>query len=154
MKLRRGLRGLVWILVIGFMVIQFFPPQSNSGESSSAVDFIEITSPPPEIIKLIAASCYDCHSNQTKYPWYSKVQPFGWLLQDHIDKGKADLNFSEYGEYSGRRKRMKLKSSISQIENGEMPLFSYRLMHSEARLSEQERQELIDFLTMLKDKLE
>ncbi len=153
MKLRRVLRGLMWILLIGFIALQFFPAQSNSGELNGASDFIEITKPPPDIIRLITATCYDCHSNHTEYPWYSKVQPVGWLLQDHIEKGKAELNFSQYGNYSERRKRMKLKSSISQIEDGEMPLASYTILHPKAKLPKKKKRALLDFLEKLHDKL-
>ena len=145
---------MLGLLVIGFIVIQIFPAQSNRGEIKSGSDFIEIVTPPPEIIKLLETSCYDCHSNHTEYPWYSYVQPSGWLLQYHIDNGKEELNFSEYGNYSDRRKHMKLESAINQIEDDEMPLFSYTLMHSEARLSEQEKKDLMDYLTAVKDKLE
>src|SRR5665811_1609882 len=110
MKLRRWLKGLLWKLLAGFIIIQFFPVKLNTGEVSDTSDFTEITNPPPDIKGLIVSACYDCHSNHTEYPWYSKVQPVGWLLQDHIEEGKTELNFSEYGNYSGRRIRMKLES--------------------------------------------
>lgn len=153
MNLRRWVKGFIWILLIGFVAIQFFPAPSNTEKVDTEADFITITKPPPDIEKLITSACYDCHSNRTEYPWYSKVQPVGWLLQDHIEEGKAELNFSEYGDYSGRRKRMKLKSSISQIEDGKMPLISYTILHPEARFSKEEKRALLDFLEKLHDRL-
>ncbi len=153
MKVRRWLKGLLWFLLAGFIIIQFFPVKSNSGEVSGASDFMEMINPPPDIKRWIVSACYDCHSNHTEYPWYSKVQPVGWLLQDHIEKGKAELNFSEYGNYSGRRTRMKLESSINQIEDGEMPLASYTILHPEAKLSKEEKRGIIDYLEKLHDRL-
>lgn len=152
--MKRWLKVALNIMVIALITIQFFPAQTNTGKTVEEMDFIRLTEPPDRIGKKILAACYDCHSNSTEYPWYSNVQPFGWLLQYHIDLGKKELNFSEYGDYSDRRKHMKLNSSVSQIEDDKMPLLSYRLMHSEARLSEQEKKELVNYLTMLKDKLE
>jgi len=152
--MRRWLKVVLFILVIALIAIQFFPVQTNTEKSLEEADFIGINEPPDHIGKLIVAACYDCHSNRTEYPWYSHVQPIGWLLQYHVDNGKAELNFSEYGNYSDRRKRMKLESSINQIEDNEMPLFSYKLMHPEARLSKKEKEELVDYLTGLKEQLE
>lgn len=152
--MRKWLKVVLVTLVIALTVIQFFPIQTNTGEFLDGADFIGINEPPDRIGKLIVSSCYDCHSNRTEYPWYSHVQPIGWLLQYHIDNGKSELNFSEYGHYSDRRKRMKLESSINQIEDGEMPLFSYTILHPEAKLSNADKRMLIDYLTNLKEDLE
>ncbi len=100
-------------------------------------DFMKVNKVPLEVEKQIKVSCYDCHSNNTVYPWYSKLQPAAWFLEDHINEGKVELNFSEWGAYSNRRKVSKLQSIIKQIENSEMPLYSYTLMHRDAIFSEQ-----------------
>ena len=110
-----------------------------------------------KVVKIIAVvlqvSCYDCHSNNTQYPWYNKVQPVAWFLEDHIKEGKAELNFNEWDSLSNRRKKSKLRSIIKQIESDEMPLYSYTLIHKDASFSEAEKQELIRWIEQLKDSI-
>jgi hypothetical protein len=108
---------------------------------------------PDQIKNKLQVSCYDCHSNNTAYPWYNKVQPVAWFLESHVKEGKAELNFNEWDSLSNRRKASKLKSIISQIENDEMPLASYTIIHRNAVLSDSEKQDIINFLTELKNKL-
>ena len=108
---------------------------------------------PANLKNKLHVSCYDCHSNNTRYPWYNKIQPVAWFLEDHIKEGKDELNFSEWGEYSDRRKNSKLRSIISQIEEGEMPLDSYILLHPDADLPEDKKLEIINYMTGLKDNL-
>ncbi|MCB0465321.1 MAG: heme-binding domain-containing protein, partial [Aequorivita sp.] len=94
------------------------------------------------------------HSNNTDYPWYNKIQPAAWFLEDHITEGKKELNFNDWGNYSDRRKNSKLNSIIHQIEDEEMPLDSYVLIHRDADLSNKERQDLVTYFKILKQKLE
>ena len=98
-------------------------------------------------------SCYNCHSNNTQYPWYNKIQPVAWFLEGHIKKAKEELNFSEFGDYSKRRQKNKLKSIINQIRDNEMPLSSYTLIHRDAILSESEKSELENWISNLRDSL-
>lgn len=147
--LKYGLYGIIVILA----GIQFIPVNRNISSSTPSTDFIVLLNPPNRIADKIAASCYNCHSNNTNYPWYSYVQPVAWILQDHIDEGKEELNFSEYGNYSGRMKRMKLDLIINEIKDGEMPLSAYTLFHKEARLSGKEKKDLIDYFSSLKKQL-
>ena len=88
-------------------------------------------------ILLLVASCYDCHSNTTYYPWYANLQPVGWILNRHIQKGKIELNFSDFGSYSSRRQQSKLKSIASQVNDNTMPLPSYTWLHKKAKLSKE-----------------
>jgi len=108
---------------------------------------------PKEVENIIKTSCYDCHSNNTAYPWYNKVQPVAWFLEDHVKHGKEELNFNEWADYSDRRKNSKLKSIISQIEDEEMPLDSYTLIHRDAILSEIEKKEIVKYMKALKENL-
>lgn len=109
---------------------------------------------PATIKNRLQISCYDCHSNNTDYPWYSKIQPAAWYLKDHIQEGKDELNFNEWATYSDRRKNSKLRSIISQIEEGKMPLDFYTLIHRDAILSDEDKRMIIDYMTALKDSLE
>jgi exonuclease VII small subunit len=133
--------------------IQFIPTTRNQSEVVPKTDFILVNDVPNDIKNKLQVSCYDCHSNNTIYPWYNKVQPVAWFLEDHIKEGKAELNFNEWDDYSNRRKNSKLKSIINQIENGEMPLDSYTLIHGNAKLSESEKKLLIEYMSDLKENL-
>ena len=115
-------------------------------EIDNSKDLFTIYQVPKEISDLLKTSCYDCHSNNTSYPWYNKVQPVAWILENHIEEGKAELNFSEWENYSERRKKSKLKSIVSQIEDGKMPLSSYTLLHGDAKLSFKQKEEIIKWI--------
>ncbi|MDT0646464.1 heme-binding domain-containing protein [Zunongwangia sp. F260] len=137
------------VLLVAFVGIQFIPANRNQSDYISKSDFTEIYEVPENINTILQTSCYDCHSNYTNYPWYNKIQPFTWYLNDHIEEGKAELNFSEFGEYSSRRKSSKLRSISSQVEDGEMPLKSYTLMHWDAKLSDKEKEEFTAWMDSL-----
>lgn len=103
------------ILLVVFVGIQFIPTERNQSNAEFETDFLLVNNTPENVGKLLRTSCYDCHSNHTEYPWYSKVQPTAWFLEDHIREGKKELNFSEWNDYSDRIKNSKLRSIISQI---------------------------------------
>ena len=141
------------VLLLAFIGIQFIPTTRNQSDSVPSTDFMLVNNVPENIQKKLQVSCYDCHSNNTDYPWYNKVQPIAWILENHIEHGKEELNFNEWGNYSSRRRNSKLKSIISQIEDDEMPLTSYTLIHSGAQLSEKNKEIVIKWITQLKDSL-
>ena len=145
MKIRKSnIAFFVASLLIG---IQFIQPARNHGETNSAYSLGRLYEVPDTINWLLQQACFDCHSNTTRYPWYSNVQPIGWILANHIRKGKTDLNFDEFGTYSGRKQKNKLKAIVNQVRDDEMPLRSYTWMHKDARLSEEEKQLLINWFT-------
>ncbi len=141
------------ILLVGFVGIQFVPTDLNQSNTVPKTDFVLVNNTPENISALLQESCYDCHSNNTQYPWYNKVQPVAWFLEDHIDEGKAELNFNEWDAYSNRRKKSKLKSITSQINDNEMPLASYTLIHKDVKLSKSEKALIVDYMKNLKEKL-
>ena len=142
----------IFLLVV-FVGIQFIPTTRNQSDTVPLTDFKLVHNVPETIKKKLQVSCYDCHSNNTQYPWYNKVQPIAWFLENHIKEGKAELNFNEWDSLSTRRKASKLRSIIKQIESGKMPLDSYTLIHKEAKFSESEATEIINWITQLKDSL-
>jgi hypothetical protein len=144
---------MVFVLLLGFVGLQFFPTTLNQSDTIPKTDFMMETDVPKQVESLIKTSCYDCHSNNTQYPWYNKVQPVAWFMEDHVEHGKEELNFNEWDDYSDRRKNSKLKSIISQIEDDEMPLDSYTLIHKEAKLSKDEKKIVLDWVSNLKDSL-
>jgi len=139
---------------VALIVIQFFPITLNESDTVPQSDFMKVNQVPATIKNRLQVSCYDCHSNNTNYPWYSKIQPAAWYLDDHIQEGKDELNFNEWATYSDRRKNSKLRSIISQIEEDKMPLDSYILIHRDAILSDEDKRMIIDYMTALKDSLE
>ena len=149
-----------WLIRIGIALlvvlvgIQFIPARFNKKEEVTQMDFVKTYPAPENIVYILKSSCYDCHSNETVYPWYSKVQPTAWLLESHISKAKAELNFSEFGSYSIRKQKSKLKSILSQIEKDQMPLASYKFIHREARLTQESKNNLTEYMNTLLDDLE
>ncbi|MBT8245310.1 heme-binding domain-containing protein [Winogradskyella sp.] len=141
------------VLLVAFVGIQFVPTERNQSDVVPKTDFMLVNSVPDHIKSKLQTSCYDCHSNNTQYPWYNKVQPIAWFLEDHIKEGKAELNFNEWDSLSNRRKKSKLRSIIKQIESDEMPLDSYTLIHKDASFSKTEKQELIQWVEQLKDSI-
>ena len=144
--MKKSLKLSLWVIFIVLVGIQFIPVQRNEIEPVTNADFIEHYESPIVIGNIIRASCYDCHSNQTKYPWYSNAQPIGFLLQNHISEGKTELNLSEFGLLSNRMKRTKLKSFLSQIDDDKMPMPSYILLHSEAKLDSRKKTLLVNYI--------
>lgn len=144
----RKLNIIGWLAVIVVAVvlaIQVIPVERNVSTVPPGQSFEKTEKVPANVAAILKVSCYDCHSNNTRYPWYSELQPGAWFMARHIKKGKEELNFDEFNNYSKRRKKAKIKSIISQIEKDEMPLRSYRMMHGNARLSADEKKELLDF---------
>jgi hypothetical protein len=137
-------------LLIAFVGIQFIPTTRNQSNEILEIDFFKTFEAPNNIQKLLKNSCYDCHSNNTYYPWYNKIQPVSWLLEYHVKKGKKDLNFSEFGGYSERRQKSKLKSIKNQIKEGEMPLWSYTFIHRDVKLSKNDKELIYNWLNKLK----
>lgn len=142
--------GWLAVLVVAIvLVIQVIPVERNVSTVPPGQSFERTQKVPANVAAILKVSCYDCHSNNTRYPWYSELQPGAWFMARHIKKGKEELNFDEFNNYSKRRKKAKIKSIISQIEKDEMPLKSYRMMHGNARLSADEKKELLDFFNTI-----
>lgn len=141
------------VLVVCFVGIQFMPTELNQSNIVPKTDFLLVNNTPKNISTLLQTSCYDCHSNNTSYPWYNKIQPIAWFLENHIADGKEELNFNNWDTYSTRRTNSKLKSIINQIKNNEMPLSSYTLIHKNAKLSTSEKTLVIDYIKKLKGNL-
>lgn len=142
-----------WSLVVILIIIQFFPIKENKGTNPDPTDdFTTLYEVPPRIEQTLKVSCYDCHSNNTTYLWYDKIQPVAWYINSHIDEGKEELNFDEFGKYSSKRKNHKIEKIPEEVEEGEMPLTSYTFLHANARLTDAQRKELVDWFKELSEK--
>lgn len=149
MKIKRILIFLLIVLV----GIQFVPTKRNENVTVLETDFSKTFTVPSNIQNLLKKSCYDCHSNNTNYPWYNNIQPMSWVMEYHINNGKKELNFSEFGSYSKRKQQSKLKSVISEINDDEMPLSSYTIIHRDAKLSKEDKKLLTGWIQKLRDSL-
>lgn len=137
-----------------FVLIQFMRPARNINSQLLPSDISNLVPLPDSVKSLLHTACYDCHSNNTRYPWYANLQPMGWLLADHIKDGKAELNFDEFGSYSKRRQLSKLKAIGTSVKDGSMPIASYTWMHRDAKLSAENKASIIDWAIRTRDSLE
>ena len=133
--------GLIGILIL----LQFFQPERNIAPIDPELDMLELLVLPEPMTDLIRNACYDCHSNQTVYPWYSRISPVSLYLNRHIVKGKVDLNFSEYGLLDKADKIGVFADFCDVLDAKSMPLQSYILIHKDARLTEEERESLCNW---------
>lgn len=147
-------KKILLILLILFIAIQFIQPAGNKTGQVEDANISKAVSVPANVQTILKNACYDCHSNNTTYPWYAHLQPVGWTLNSHIIKGKKELNFSEFGSYSTRRQQSKLKAIADQIKDNEMPLYSYTIMHKSARLTKEEKSIIINWTQKASDSLD
>ena len=145
MKKKLTKKNIFIFLVFLFLAIQFIRIDKTTEPINPTTDFIPVTSANSDITGILKTSCYDCHSNQPTYPWYTNIAPVSWWIKHHIDEGSHHLNFSIWGTYSEKRKNHKLKECIEMIEEGEMPMSSYTLTHREAKLTDAQKMQLVEF---------
>ena len=150
MKLKKKIG---FVLLIGFVAIQFIQPAHNKTDKVLPTDITNTVVVTNQVLNILQNSCYDCHSNNTRYPWYSFIQPGAWLMASHIRRGKVMLNFNQFGDLSNRKQQSKLQGIVNQIKDNEMPLSSYTLLHRNAILTAEQKAILINWATSAKDSL-
>lgn len=135
------LRKTALFIILALVAMQFFHADKNinSSDDEDRNDISMAFAIPDNVQDVLQKSCYDCHSNNTNYPWYAEIQPIGWWLDHHITEGKSELNFNEFATYSPRRQYKKLEEIIEQVKEGEMPLGSYTLIHKDAVVSKEKK---------------
>lgn len=150
--MNKFIRYFLLLALAALVIIQFIRPEKNNGGYESVMAFEKETTPSLEVAELLKTNCYDCHSNQTQYPWYAEIAPFSFWLDEHIEHGKGHFNVSEWDTYSAKKKDHKLEELIEFVEEGEMPLDSYTWLHGD--LSEDETKLILQWagLTRLKYK--
>ena len=147
-------KRILFIGTIVFLLMQLYQPSRNEGSKKEmAESFVRVYTVPENIKTVLRTSCYDCHSNNTYYPWYSNIQPIRFFMDSHIEKGKKDLNFDDFGNYSKRKQTSKLDGIVKQIKSDEMPLSSYTLIHKEAILTTAQKKEVIYWMNKIKDSI-
>ena len=139
-----------WIIsavILALIIIsQFFQPKKNQSGFNQELDFFSFVNAPEKLKEKIIVSCYDCHSNNTNYPWYGRITPVSYWISFHVIKGKDELNFSEWAEVKLKRKKRKLRYICEEMQDRKMPLKSYILMHKEAACTQEEIDEICDWI--------
>ena len=148
-------RNKIWIAFILVIVVgsQLIPAKLPDVKSDNSGDIIKSGIVPSDVAALLRKACYDCHSNETVYPWYSYVAPVLWLVIRDVNEGREELNFSEWDKLEVSKKGKKLEEIADEVPEGEMPMFIYPLMHKDAKLSGADRKLIAGWASQTADKL-
>lgn len=150
--MKKIIRIVFLILIIGLIVAQFFHPEKNSSPREEQ-HILVAEEVPDHINTLLTNSCLDCHSNQTNYLWYHKISPVSWVINGHIVEGKEHLNLSEWGQQDVFDKIGALEEMVEEVESGEMPLKEYVWLHPKAKLGDEEIAQLTEWSEKLSEEL-
>lgn len=151
MKKKLTKRNIFIGLIALFLLMQLFRIDKTTKLPEPQKDFISVASAGPEVAGLLKTACYDCHSSQPSFPWYTNIAPVSWWIGHHISEGQQELNFSDWAAYTEKKKNHKLEECIEMIEEGEMPMASYTWMHDEARLTDAQKLKLVEFFRAVKN---
>ena len=151
--LRKILKWAVIVVTVAFVCAQFYRPAMTNAtvDPSRTVEArLHVT---PEVKAILARSCNDCHSNQTRFPWYSYVAPVSWTLASHIREGRDHLNFSDWASYDEEDQDRLLHNICSITRRGVMPLHNYLFIHRDAKLTDSDVKTLCDWTNAERDRL-
>lgn len=138
-------------LLAALVIIQFFHPKKNKSKGLQPNYIGNNFAIPADVKTILAKACNDCHSNNTRYPWYAKIQPVHWWLDKHVKNGKKEINYDEYTNKSLRYQFHKMEETIEMVKDGKMPLNSYTWTHKDARISEEEKSKIIGWANSIMD---
>ncbi len=147
-------KRLFWYSFFGIIILmQVYPVSQPEVKTENPNDLLVTTAVPNKIAVMLKAACYDCHSNETTYPWYSYVAPVKWLVYRDIKEGREELNFSEWASMSKMDQATALSDISDEVSEGDMPMKIYPIMHAEAKLSDDDRQEIANWADELTEAL-
>jgi hypothetical protein len=141
------------LLAIVFILIQFIRPLRINPVSDKTRDITATINIPSNVKQILDRSCYDCHSNDTRWPWYSYIAPVSWLLAQDVNNGREKINYSEWGNYSLTDQVSNFDDIAKMVKNGEMPLPKYLFLHSDAKLTDADKDLLIKWAKAMSDSL-
>ena len=148
------IKRILIIIIVVLILAQFLQPSNkNNGIAESATDITHTIHVPDSVLSILKQSCYDCHSNHTNYPWYNKITPVNYFLDNHVRNGKKELNYTTFGTYSYKKMARKLDETAEIIEKGNMPLHSYLWIHKDAALRDAQQKTLIDCANAAKEEV-
>lgn len=139
------LKKIALALLACFIALQFYRPEKNTSKGDHTATFINETNPSSDLKSIFENSCYNCHSNNTIYPWYNNIAPISYWMANHIESGKGHLNFSEWDAYNRNEKILKLEELVDEVSKGEMPLAPYTWTHEDAKLTKIQVDALVEW---------
>ncbi|HEX8198662.1 MAG TPA: heme-binding domain-containing protein [Pyrinomonadaceae bacterium] len=152
--MKKYLKWTAIVLALLFIGIQFVRPSRTNPPIDETQTIQAKLNVPPEIDSILARSCNDCHSNRTDWIWYSNVAPASWFMASHVEEGRIELNFSEWGKLSPGRASRKLEEICEQVNAGEMPIWNYVLLHPSAHLTDADKKALCDWAKREQEKID
>lgn len=151
--MKKVVKSILVVLLVLFILVQFFRPKKNESEGISKNDISTRYPVPDSIQAIFKVACNDCHSNNTRYPWYAEVQPVAWWLNSHINDGKKDLNFSEFTTYRLRRQYTKFDQINKLVKENDMPLPPYTWIHKDAILTNEQKLAIATWTSSMRDSM-
>jgi hypothetical protein len=151
--MKKTLKIIAGILLLGLIMIQLFRPDRTNPVSDPGLAINNHLPVPPQVLAILERSCFDCHSNQTRWPWYSNIAPASWLVAKDVANGRKHLNFSEWGTYNQKRRASKLEDISDEVDRGDMPDSKYLLIHRDALLSAADKEALLSWAGQAADSL-
>ncbi|MDQ6902092.1 MAG: heme-binding domain-containing protein [Bacteroidota bacterium] len=152
--MRKAIRITLIVLLFALIIIQFFRPSKNISEGIAVNDITTKYAIPESLQATFKVACRDCHSNNSRYPWYWSLQPFAWFLNGHIEEGKRQLNLSIFTSYKIGRQYKLFDEINKEVKGGDMPLSSYTLIHRDAVLTDAQKQEITDWTSASRKQIE
>ena len=147
-------KKILVVLLIILIVIQFIKPQKNIHSGGQPADISTLYAVPADVDTILAVACKDCHSNNTRYPWYNNFQPVAWFLANHVKDGTRSFNLNEFATYPVSRQYDKIEEIKKQIDKGDMPLSSYTIIHRDARLTDAQKNTIITWSENIRKDME
>ena len=137
------MKKAIWITLAVIVIIQFIDSRLPQTAPPGPKELSVTEKMPSDVKELMSKACYDCHSMESRFPWYSHVAPVKWLVKSDILGGRRHVNFSDWGDYQDKQKVKKLDDIHEEVEKHDMPPSNYLLMHKEARLTDTDRQKIV-----------
>ena len=148
------IKKILVVLLIILIVIQFIKPPKNIHPGAEPADISTLYPVPANVDSILSIACKDCHSNNTRYPWYNNFQPAAWYLANHVTDGKRSFNLNEFATYPVARQYDKIQEIKKQIDKGDMPLSSYTLIHRDAILNDVQKKTVINWSENIRQQME
>lgn len=152
--MKKIIKIVLSVVILAFIVIQFFRPDRTTSEAYEENHITKMMNVPDNVHQILKRSCFDCHSDHTRWPWYSNIAPASWLVAKDVRYGRAKMNFSQWGKMSEGKREARLESICDEISDDEMPLKKYLLLHSDAKLSRQDKDILCNWVEAELKKIE
>jgi hypothetical protein len=144
-RAKRSLKRLGVGLIIFLALSQFIRPARTNPPTDPRKTLEAAAHPPATVAVILDRACGDCHTNRTRWPWYTNVAPISWWIIDHVNEGRRRVSYDDWGDYDPARQRKELDQTCQRVDRQNMPLTSYLLVHGEAALSDRDRQAICDW---------